>query len=749
MPRPPIAFDNVDGKNSPRFGARVHNTGHHFGHSAEQRKPRKFFPRDLAAEGVLLPPSFYQPLPMARQAPSTTNAAAIVAAAAAANANMAAAIPPATAGPTTGAAAASAAAASARSSRPMSAQHRMAPVLPDAPPSSPQRPQSARAATASPSLGGGAAPSQRVRLAQQQEAWAEAWATEEAWAAAEAELKLQAQAELEEEEEEAHAYERALGARPPANLPIRKARAAPSAEPPSVPAAHDPPPVAHPEPSMLSTPDELIALLRRSPLLALEPRASLEAVLALAERRHVKRYAHSSVSLGSLAILIEGELLRLDEGGGTAAAAPSATAAADEAARRPPLRRPGSTASAPAPAASSSSSGADDGSSSALRVSLAGGPAADPPAGLVTVGEVLHEEALVHLYGGERSLVSPFEAATPATLLVLHAAEIARLRREGHLLRASAAAQLSVCSRHLRRLAFFRALSDETVAKVAVLLQLRVCAKGEPAVSPHAPDSLVLVAQGSVEMPAVDPAVGSGRGGRSGSGGGARGGEEKPRPPMAIRWDSARSWCNERPLIESGKVIVLDAVNVDAAAADPSEPPAAAAPVVPLHRLPVALEPSTLLLVPSESFLDLRIALPTFAAVAGSSTLLSMREGLMTSAAVPKRVPKRDESLVTDAQRSSEERSATAISRWEILVFKLLPDSSFQSKATFSLCVADYAQPRRSRRKEEQPPPPPPPMLPQSSASYRSFAAKEAAAWRTTSRTLSTAQPVVLELSSV
>ena len=459
--------------------------------------------------------------------------------------------------------------------------------------------------------------------------------------------------------------------------------------------------------------------------------------------RHVPRYMISSVSLGSLAVLLHGSLTRLDDSAAAAAAAaaaivPSAAAHAIEEVGAPRASGGGEIArpSGETPRSSSpvTAHGTAHGRTREAAVSRAEAVAAVRP------GDLLHAEALVDICGGERSLAAPFRATTPSMLLIVDRAHISALRSAGHLAAASAAAQRSVCSRYLRQLLFFRALPAETIAKVAAAVQLRVVAKGEPAVSPHVPQSLVLVARGAVHMPGSSGSSGAGSGSGASS---AR--SEKPRAPLTVTHTSARSWCNEAALVESAKGMLLyNPDDPEAAVAAESARDAArarlfAAPRVPIHLLPVALEPSILLLVPPERFLDLRVAIPTFTATAGNTTLLAMREELVSNATLVQRAPKRNASLVSAAERQQQQRSVAAILRWEILVLKILPDSSFSNRGNFSLNVSDYAEPTNPPRKDTlgtttRPSPrtasgtqrhP----LQQQPPSFRTHAAKEAAAW--------------------
>ena len=458
--------------------------------------------------------------------------------------------------------------------------------------------------------------------------------------------------------------------------------------------------------------------------------------------RHVPRYMISSVSLGSLAVLLHGSLTRLDDSAAAAAAAaaaivPSAAAHAIEEvgaarasggiARCEQIARPsGETPRRNSP-------GTAHGRTREAAVSRAEAVAAVRP------GDLLHAEALVDICGGERSLVAPFRATTPSMLLIVDRAHITALRSAGHLAAASAAAQRSVCSRYLRQLLFFRALPAETIAKVAAAVQLRVVAKGEPAVSPHVPQSLVLVARGAVHMPGSSGSSGAGSGSGASS---AR--SEKPRAPLTVTHTSARSWCNEAALVESAKGMVLynpddpEAAVAAEAARDAARARLFAAPRVPIHLLPVALEPSILLLVPPERFLDLRIAIPTFTATAGNTTLLAMREELVSNATLVQRAPKRNASLVSAAERQQQQRSVAAILRWEILVLKILPDSSFSNRGNFSLNVSDYAEPTNPPREDTLGTTTRPSPRTVSGAqrhpqqqqpSFRTHAAKEAAAW--------------------
>ena len=458
--------------------------------------------------------------------------------------------------------------------------------------------------------------------------------------------------------------------------------------------------------------------------------------------RHVPRYMISSVSLGSLAVLLHGSLTRLDDSAAAAAAAaaaivPSAAAHAIEElgaarasggiARCEQIARPsGETPRSTSP-------GTAHGRTREAAVSRAEAVAAVRP------GDLLHAEALVDICGGERSLVAPFRATTPSMLLIVDRAHITALRSAGHLAAASAAAQRSVCSRYLRQLLFFRALPAETIAKVAAAVQLRVVAKGEPAVSPHVPQSLVLVARGAVHMPGSSGSSGAGSGSGASS---AR--SEKPRAPLTVTHTSARSWCNEAALVESAKGMVLynpddpEAAVAAEAARDAARARLFAAPRVPIHLLPVALEPSILLLVPPERFLDLRIAIPTFTATAGNTTLLAMREELVSNATLVQRAPKRNASLVSAAERQQQQRSVAAILRWEILVLKILPDSSFSNRGNFSLNVSDYAEPTNPPREDTLGTTTRPSPRTVSGAqrhpqqqqpSFRTHAAKEAAAW--------------------
>ena len=458
--------------------------------------------------------------------------------------------------------------------------------------------------------------------------------------------------------------------------------------------------------------------------------------------RHVPRYMISSVSLGSLAVLLHGSLTRLDDSAAAAAAAaaaivPSAAAHAIEEvgaarasggiARCEQIARPsGETPRSTSP-------GTAHGRTREAAVSRAEAVAAVRP------GDLLHAEALVDICGGERSLVAPFRATTPSMLLIVDRAHITALRSAGHLAAASAAAQRSVCSRYLRQLLFFRALPAETIAKVAAAVQLRVVAKGEPAVSPHVPQSLVLVARGAVHMPGSSGSSGAGSGSGASS---AR--SEKPRAPLTVTHTSARSWCNEAALVESATGMVLynpddpEAAVAAEAARDAARARLFAAPRVPIHLLPVALEPSILLLVPPERFLDLRVAIPTFTATAGNTTLLAMREELVSNATLVQRAPKRNASLVSAAERQQQQRSVAAILRWEILVLKILPDSSFSNRGNFSLNVSDYAEPTNPPREDTLGTTTRPSPRTVSGAqrhsqqqqpSFRTHAAKEAAAW--------------------
>jgi hypothetical protein len=329
-------------------------------------------------------------------------------------------------------------------------------------------------------------------------------------------------------------------------------------------------------------------------------------MLDAGERRHIRRYAVSAISLGSLAVVLDGALVRLGRG---------------------------------APAAASAAADADGSLTAASE-------AADATEELGP-GSVLHDEGLVAFLGGERSRASPFRALAPSTLLVLAPHKIAALREAGHLAKPAAAAQFAVCARHLRRLAFFTTLDDDVLAELATFILIRVAGAGEPATPPESPQALVFVAHGAV-------AVASDGGSSS---------------QTEVRHTSARCWVNEADFI--GR-----------------KPPASAAPTV--------LQPSTLLVVLPENFIDLRVALPTFAATAGSSTLLAMRESLLSASTAQKHPRRRDESLVTARQRSAEEVEAAVILRWERLTVKLLPDRE-GVHSTFSLAVSDYRPPHKAR----------------------------------------------------
>ena len=454
------------------------------------------------------------------------------------------------------------------------------------------------------------------------------------------------------------------------------------------------------------------------------------------------RYMISSVSLGSLAVLLHGSLTRLDDSAAAAAAAaaaivPSAAAHAIEEVGAARASGGGGIARPSGETPRSSSPGTAHGTAH-VRTREAALSRAEAVAA-VRPGDLLHAEALVDICGGERSLAAPFRATTPSMLLIVDRAHISALRSAGHLAAASAAAQRSVCSRYLRQLLFFRALPAETIAKVAAAVQLRVVAKGEPAVSPHVPQSLVLVARGAVHMPGSSGSSGAGSGSGASS---AR--SEKPRAPLTVTHTSARSWCNEAALVESAKGMVLynpddpEAAVAAEAARDAARARLFAAPRVPIHLLPVALEPSILLLVPPERFLDLRVAIPTFTATAGNTTLLAMREELVSNATLVQRAPKRNASLVSAAERQQQQRSVAAILRWEILVLKILPDSSFSNRGNFSLNVSDYAEPTNPPREDTLGTTTRPSPRTVSGAqrhpqqqqpSFRTHAAKEAAAW--------------------
>ena len=84
--------------------------------------------------------------------------------------------------------------------------------------------------------------------------------------------------------------------------------------------------------------------------------------------------------------------------------------------------------------------------------------------------------------------------------------------------------------------------------------------------------------------------------------------------------------------------------------------------------------------------------MPTFAATAGSSTLVAMRESLGMHATLVHK-ERRNELYVTSAQRTEEGRAAAIINRWERLTYLLMPQQE-SVHSTFSMHVADY-QPRR------------------------------------------------------
>jgi len=232
------------------------------------------------------------------------------------------------------------------------------------------------------------------------------------------------------------------------------------------------------------------------------------------------------------------------------------------------------------------------------------------------------------------------------------------MRVAGYLKKAAAAAQINVFSGHLGRIPFFRTLSDETLTTVAKLMRLRVCAPGDRAAPSEQPDALLFVAKGAIHVPAsVPPAKPHIPGVRV----------EKPTPAHIVTHDSTRCWCNEDVLI--------------------NRPPRSSPPV--------AISTATLLMVEAEMFADLRAALPTFAATAGSSTLVAMRESLGMHATLVHK-ERRNELYVTTAQRSEESRAAAIIGRWERLTFLLMPQKE-SVHSTFSMHVADYQSKRKAQ----------------------------------------------------
>uniref|UniRef100_A0A7S2BWT4 Cyclic nucleotide-binding domain-containing protein n=1 Tax=Haptolina brevifila TaxID=156173 RepID=A0A7S2BWT4_9EUKA len=447
--------------------------------------------------------------------------------------------------------------------RPASAQHRKAPVLIE--PALSARPLSARPAV---SMELGDRPPRHLQRQAQTEAWIDEVETGTA-----AEMEMEAKVESQVQAEAGGAAEMAK-------------RAADVVAPPG----------EGESPADVKAGEIAKLLMARTPLLNSEPRSAIEAMVAAGQVRTVRRYAVVSIGVGSLAVVIEGCLLRLDEEHPNGALA-------------------------------------NEGEQ-------------------LNAGALLHEEGLLAISGAGRTRGEPFKALVHSKLLVLSATQVGTLRAAGHLTKASAAAQLSVCSSCLRKLAFFRALSAETIERLAGLFHLRVCAPGDLPVPPDSPEALIFVAKGSVHVPASERYVTP------------RLVTVKAEPATTVSGASARCWCNENSLV--------------------GRPPRTAPPT--------ALTEAMVLVVLPEDFPDLRVALPTFAATAGSSTLMAMREELRSHATSQKR-EHRDESLVTAAQRTAEEVSAAAIRRWERLTYLLLPQKG-PVASNFSLHVADY-QPRR------------------------------------------------------
>ena len=390
----------------------------------------------------------------------------------------------------------------------------------------------------------------------------------------------------------------------------------------------------------------ILDALRRSTLLAHEDASTLEALVDEGELRPLRRYATVGGGRfvnGGLAILIDGGVVRAD--GADAPLANGGSAATPG----------GSLASAPAGAPAAAPAAAESAPSAAISGGATSGGASDgsaPEAHYHGPGMVLNEEALML---AKSLATSPFrgrpvastaasgrwQAVLPSHVLVIPPAALVRLQEAGRLTHATSLARVRVFTRCLRRLtsSVLRTVPTNTIALIAPLLELRMCHTGDPAPPPSAPDSLVIVVEGRI---------------RASSTGG--------RVPTTHTPASRTCWCNESALLgrtSSSRTAVL----------------------------PIAVEPSTVVVCPPEHFALLRAALPYFVAAAGSRALGALQECLLSLNLRGEDALRKVPELMSNADRPPS--AQRVLDNWERLTRRLMPTRQ-RTAPTLSLTASDY-----------------------------------------------------------
>ena len=149
---------------------------------------------------------------------------------------------------------------------------------------------------------------------------------------------------------------------------------------------------------------------------------------------------------------------------------------------------------------------------------------------------------------------------------------------------------------------------------------------------------------------------------------------------------------------------------------------------------PVALEPSTVVVVLPEHFAQLKAALPHFVAAAGSPTLMALSSMMVNTKNAASKAKAAATYQGRHAKPDKPDRSIAVIARWERLTLMLLPfRGEGGASKTLSFRIEDYPPPERMPRERgrvgmggDRPP----------TAAERREAKLEAQSWRTLNRDL-------------
>ena len=399
----------------------------------------------------------------------------------------------------------------------------------------------------------------------------------------------------------------------------------------------------------VGTLEELAAALARATLLSETHPAILRKLAEQGEVRFLRRYITTSAfTYGGLAVLVDGCLIRMD---------------ASDAQPRPP-----NAAGSGAAAAQAAAPGGDGGGSGG-GAGEGGAPSAGPSAfggeRRLFSGSILNEEALFHLMGGEGRSCGRFQALHASRVLWVPAEAVSALVESGELRTESEQARAHVLTRYLRNLAstVFRGLPVSTLHALAPLFDVRHVVTAEVVTPPDVPEALVIVVDGCVESTNAKT-----------------GGKARHTPA------SSCCWCNEGPLL-GRKLGAASAFSLGGGGGAASS----------AHVPPVALEPSTVVLVTPEHFPQLKAALPHFVAAAGSPALMALSDVMVLAKSVDKGPVYQGRHFKAD----KPDRSVAVIERWERLTRLLLPFRGEGSAGrTLSFRVEDYPVPPPPREQD-------------------------------------------------